>query len=284
MSAFSTQIKTYVDSFGLSRRDAALLTAHYPLFRLAHEAEYATGWRRSVTRGLARLTQEWTLSHQIPGPRGSVTVTIRFASSDLASFREVFWGLAYPAMLSEASTFVDIGANTGMAACFFCTQYDLDRILVVEANPFLTKTLRANMNGLPAKVSIEMVAVADADGVMDFTVHYNHRHSGFGIEDGIVRQVTTRTLRTLLDEQALTEVDILKMDVEGAEHRVLAHDPAILSRVRCLLMETHQGRAERDQLAQLVEAQGFSVNVDRGAEVDSLTAVRLTDAAGRAAR
>jgi FkbM family methyltransferase len=278
VSAFATQIEIYVDSFGVSRTDAARLMAHYPLFRLAHEAAYSSGARRRIARLLARPSYGRTFSHQVQSPRGRFPLTIRFSPDDLASFREIFWGRAYEAAITEASTLVDIGANTGMATCFFSTQYELTRILAVEANEALASTLRANTRSVPSDVEIEMIAISDVDGVTEFAVHENHRHSGIGIEGKSVRRVPTRTLRTLLDEHGLLDVDILKLDVEGAEHRILRQDPGILSRVRCLVMETHLGRAARDQLAQLVQAQGFDVRVDRGAEVDAVTAVRIPQA------
>jgi FkbM family methyltransferase len=274
VSAFGTQIRTYVHAFGLSRRDAVRLAACYPLFKVAHEAEYASGSRRRISRAVARMSYGFTLRHEICGPGGPVRLGIKFSPSDLASFREVFWGRAYPAVLASASTFVDIGANTGMATCFFCTQYDLRRVLAVEGSPAMAEVLNANTAELPATIEIAMVAVSDMDGVADFTVNENHRHSGFGIDGSATHRVPTRTLRSLLDDHAFTEVDILKMDVEGAEHRILLCDPTILTRVRCLLMETHNGRAQRDDLVRLVEAQGFSVDVERGNEVDTVVALR----------
>lgn len=274
MGVFDAQIKTYATSFGLSRRDEARVRAHYPLFRLAYEAEYAKGPRRAIARQLCALGSERAVTHRVQSPRGPFPLTIRFTPADLASFREVFFGRPYDVVLPRASTLVDIGANTGMATCFFATQYALTRVIAVEANAGLGRILRANTDPLPCEVDIDVVAVSDASGFIDFGVHSNHRHSGIAIDATSPVRVRSETLRSLLDRHDLVTVDILKVDVEGAEHRIFAHDPGVLSRVRCLLMETHLERAARDELVELVRSEGFTVRVSRGDEVDTVTAVR----------
>jgi hypothetical protein len=65
------------------------------------------------------------------------------------------------------------------------------------------------------------------------------------VESGGASQITfrvaSRALDSLLDEGGLNKIDVIKIDVEGAEHLVLAGMEEGLKRFRyrCLLLELH---------------------------------------------
>jgi len=69
-----------------------------------------------------------------------------------------------------------------------------------------------------------------------------------------------RTLDEIIAEHHVERIDLLKIDVEGAEARVLAGLSA-WSRVRQVIVETH----EPERIGGLLRAQGFSVQSDREA-------------------
>lgn len=269
-------LRAYGDAFALSRRDRALLLAHYPMFRLAHEADYGSGRLRRLAQQLLSLVP-WTFTHTAHGAGGSVRVRLRLRPSDLASFREIFVGGAYQTQYIRDGirTYVDLGANTGMAACFFATQYSIDRMLLVEANPALVDVLDPVVRGLRG-AELENVAVAGRSGSIWFHVDVNHRQSGIGVTSGSGRQVRVpaKTLREILDDRGLPSVDLLKVDIENAEHEVVRADPEVLKRVGTILMEMHGSSAEREETARVIESCGFSVSRVRGEEVDTLVAWR----------
>jgi len=203
-----------------------------------------------------------------------VQICLTFIPNDIASFMEVFYERCYEVDLTTATTYVDAGANIGMAACYFATQHPLKKMLLIEANPDLMKTLSNTVAGIPHPIDIEHAALSAQDGTISFTISDNHRMSGIAYEDGRRVTVPSQTFRSVLDRHGLTEVDILKMDIEGAEHDVLASDPEVLRRVRCLVGELHYSRAARDATAKLIADQGFDMKLDRADEVDTLVAVR----------
>ncbi len=216
----------------------------------------------------------FTVTHRVHGPGGTVRIPLRFVPADVGSFREILIFGGYELQINSASTYVDAGANTGMAAAYFAAQYPLERMLLIEANPALASQLGRAVEGIPHHVEVERVALAGHDGRVAFSATRNHRHGGIGVTGGRLIAVASRTLRRLLDEHDMQQVDILKMDIEGAEHDVLNGDPDILNRVRCLVMELHNSRESRDATAKLVARQGFEVQHDRDVEVDMLVAVR----------
>ncbi|KAA8493532.1 Methyltransferase-like protein 24 [Porphyridium purpureum] len=79
---------------------------------------------------------------------------------------------------------------------------------------------------------------------------YNH------LKDGIAHEVEVKTLKTLMQERGHTHIDVLKIDIEGAEYEVLVD---LLKDGGCLptnqlLMETHSY-----QMKQLWKAHGETV-------------------------
>ena len=76
------------------------------------------------------------------------------------------------------------------------------------------------------------------------------------------------TLDDLVQNAGLERIDLLKMDIEGAEYPVLLSTaPETLARVRCLVLEYHEFEAAAWRPAMLVEhlqAQGFETAVEGG--------------------
>jgi FkbM family methyltransferase len=154
--------------------------------------------------------------------------------------------------LRPGMVFVDVGANWGyftLAAAHFVGR--AGRVVSVEADPRACRTLRQNLarNRLDSVIVREMAA-SDAPGVLRMQ-EYEPRadESGnFGLtrtttvaEHGRHFEVTAGRLDDLLDEAGVEHVDLLKMDIEGAESRALAGLGRALGtrRVARVLLEVH---------------------------------------------
>ena len=270
MSTYVRTTRKYAKRFRLSAADHGRLLVHYPLFKLVHESMYGSRRARLVASALVPFVGRLTIDHDVHGPGGTVRIPLRFTQNDVASFTEIFQGGEYDADFGPAVTYVDAGANTGMAAAFFATQHRLEAMLLIEANPELATKLKDMVERLPHPVAVEHVALAGRDGPLTFHIRPDHRMSSIKGDGGHTVLVPASTLRALLDRHAIDRVDILKMDIEGAEHEVLASDPAILDRVRSLVMEVHGSRSDRDSMFALVASSGFDVQVDRQGGADLL--------------
>jgi FkbM family methyltransferase len=122
--------------------------------------------------------------------------------------------------------FIDVGANVGLFSLFVAAQSDSHaRILAIEPEPGNFARLQFNLAANPG-LPIEPVplALGDADG--EVVVEINTRDRG-GTR---TRQATAadpvrvpcRPLLALLRERGIERIDALKIDVEGAEDKVLA--------------------------------------------------------------
>ena len=128
--------------------------------------------------------------------------------------------------LRDDMIFVDIGANIGGYTLFVAGVAGARaRILAVEPNPVVFERLIYNIRQNPfASVKAIDCAIADRDGEITlFLDAANQGETSIRISDtgGDHLRVPAKSLKNVLAEEDYPRVDVLKIDVEGAEDVVL---------------------------------------------------------------
>lgn len=156
---------------------------------------------------------------------------------------------------------VDLGANQGvfsqlMVERFGCSCY------AVEANYDVFKSFASDKRLKPFNF-----AVASQSGTLDFYVSENSEASSLNVVEGTaIHQkvaVPSERLDEFLKEQNLTSVDLLKMDIEGAEIDVVdSCSDELLQNVSQMTIEFHDfnGMASQEDVSRVVrrlEGLGF---------------------------
>jgi len=138
--------------------------------------------------------------------------------------------------LTPGDVFYDIGANLGYYTCIFAEpQYELLRIVAFEPNPGLAAQLERN-TAERSNVLVIPAGLSSRPGVADF--RFDPMKSGLGnFRPGAGKStcsVKLETLDGLIEAGHIPAPDVVKMDVEGLEYRVLEgygarddHRPAI---------------------------------------------------------
>src|SRR5439155_26204865 len=160
---------------------------------------------------------------------------------------------------------LDCGANIGVATLFFKRRYPRARVTAYEADPALFAMLDGNLktNGA-ADVETRHAAVWIRSGTVTFTCEGSDSgmiESLAGAVQGESRSVPSVRLRDVLAEEP---VDLLKLDVEGAEDAVLADCEPVLDRVRAIVLDLHEFDASRRQaptILERLERHGFTYAV-----------------------
>src|SRR5262245_28010528 len=196
--------------------------------RLFEPAETAA-WRRAWHR--AETTPRFT-----PGVIRMLDYELRY--SDLLSFCPQWQDIFVKRVLEFRSAtssprILDCGANVGLASLYFKRQYPQARITAYEADPSLFAMLDANLSrNAAADVERVHAALWTSNGTLAFQCEGSD--SGMigslpGAVNGTSTVVPSLRLRDLLARET---VDLLKLDVEGAEDAVLADCADVLHRVR----------------------------------------------------
>ncbi|WP_328874620.1 FkbM family methyltransferase [Streptomyces sp. NBC_00287] len=184
---------------------------------------------------------------------------------------------------------VDAGANIGLFTVFTKQRYPQARVLAIEPIPDTLRALRANLelHGVDG-VTVCPKGLSDKSEQREFyyfpsmpgnsTTHLAEKlrdretmttYAERRVAEEVFRHETVRApvagLSEIMAEFSVSgEVDLLKMDIEGDEVRALhGIADADWPRIRQIVMEVH---AARDQLAGVVavlEARGYSIEVER---------------------
>lgn len=172
-----------------------------------------------------------------------------------------------PADTIPAEVLIDLGASVGLATLRLLSSHPGARAIAVEADPELIPRLRANVSGLP--VTVIHAAVSDSTGERVF---YRSDMNSWGNSlemtgpDKTEVMVPTLSLNDLLDDVGIDRVQLLKLDVEGAEWEIFQND--VSARVDAIIGEVH-GRPGRDpdafieRLARSMRVQTISVEPGR---------------------
>jgi FkbM family methyltransferase len=178
-------------------------------------------------------------------PGVSEPIRIRQGTSDKFCFEQIFlsddYKLDFP---HDPSLIVDGGANVGYASIYFANHYPRASILAVEPEPSNFSALVANLQAYPQVKALraaiwrspEPLVVDSSDEC--WAAYVTEPNSVK--EDSGLPSVQGSTIANLLQMSGKETIDILKLDVEGAEKEIfLSSDCSWLSKTKILIVELH---------------------------------------------
>ena len=216
-------------------------------------------WRNADYRALHRFSSR--LSRLPRGvsavvARGKYRIELCDAPSFLSAWDEIFVNRIYdlPRRVGKLPTLVDAGANVGLAALFWKRTYGDFHYLGFEPDPQVAACCRRNLASWGVAGELRELALSDAEGEQRFVPD---GADGGRLEGGTGSGFTVKTAR--LSRMLPPAVDLLKLDIEGAESVVLRDIAPCLPRIQNLFMEWHHssGHAGLGSAITLLEEAGF---------------------------
>ena len=237
----------------------------------AQAAATVARFRRARLRGAQPSPVTLRLKHDDVSFDLSVT-----NAADLEVLREIFLEGEYLGYADDPSVIVDLGANIGVSVLWFAIAHPRARIFAVEPDPRAYSLLRSNVAQFD-RVTIRHAAVAGRDGEITlFTGAETWTSSVMETEAGMEpTPVPARALDGLLAEWGLDHVDLLKIDIEGAEHDVLSASD-VLDSVDVVVGEYHRATCpvSREKFEGLLTARGLDVSMKRDGDFLPFVATR----------
>lgn len=216
------------------------------LHRIAHY------YSRFGARGIRRLvTAKFNKSDKllkVVRPDILFPFFLRMGTSDMPTFDQVFVEREYEFVVQRhPDVIVDAGANIGLASIYFASRYPLAKILAIEPEitnyDLLVKNTRHYSNIVPVNAALwnknEMINLVDP-GLGKW---------GFMTQDGtqqteslgdVSHQVQGMTIEKIMEEHSINNIDILKIDIEGAEREVFLDTSLWLESVNSIIIELHE--------------------------------------------
>jgi FkbM family methyltransferase len=173
-------------------------------------------------------------------------VNIRHLTSQ---FEEIFVNRGYAFQTDTLNPVIlDCGGNIGLSATWFKLNYPACHLTVYEPDPDLARILETNLNRAGFRdVQSHRKAVWIENKLINFFKT--------GDDDGHIASEGTATYPAIdLSEELPDRVDLLKLDVEGAEFEILKKLCATeaIQRVRRLICEFHVYRDRTDDFLQVL--------------------------------
>ena len=151
---------------------------------------------------------------------------------------------------SKPIVFFDIGANIGHFAESICGEYEVKTGFLIEPVAKIIPQLEAKFPDRE-KFKVLNLAVADKNGETDFFINEDfdsvssllkiHNETdelrSLNIKTPTPTKVKTLTLDHIAAEYGLTDIDLIKIDVQGAEHLVLKSAIVTLKRTKVVYTE-----------------------------------------------
>lgn len=160
---------------------------------------------------------------------------------DVTTLFQIFFTKEYEIDFDKAPAYIiDCGANIGLSAVYFANKFPLATILAIEPDEnnfwILQKNIAPYKNIIALKKAVwhhraVMETVDTGNG--GWAVQTKESSTGSGIE-GV-------TIQELVSEYKFQRIDLLKIDIEGAEQELFSENyDSWLSITSCIAIELHE--------------------------------------------
>jgi FkbM family methyltransferase len=165
-------------------------------------------------------------------------IAIRPGTADQSVFDEVFLKREYDIEVDSPTVIVDAGAHIGLATVFFAERFRDAVVIAIEPEATNFAVLCRNVSAYPQVRAIRAglwsrstwLRIENPDAATwSFRV----------LESEQPTDLRAVSIADVMQLHGIDHIDILKMDIEGAELEVLTHNAGWLSTVSNLLIELH---------------------------------------------
>jgi len=180
--------------------------------------------------------------------RNGTSVWLRTFTSDVETYYQVFVKEEYSYLPAEPPRFlIDAGANIGLTSVYFSRKFPSARIIAIEPESTNVEMLKKNVQFLQ-NIEVVQAALVGVTGVAD-VFDAENGHWGFRAFSGgsiqqkqdlkIIDHVEGITVEDVCQRFGIGVVDLLKLDIEGAEQEVMSNSENWIGQVQVIAAELH---------------------------------------------
>lgn len=197
---------------------------------------------------------------------------LRSAGSDLMVLQQVILEKEYQPLLSLAQgqkksikTIIDLGANIGISSIYLNKIFPCSIVYAVEPEPSNYNILLKNIE-LNKDCDIRPInaAIWYRDEVLENTASFRDRQnwSNQTLPTGSKTGIRGVTLDSIVNGENISTIDILKIDIEGAEKQLFMDYKNIMDILQItdiIAIEIHDEVADRNMIYEKLIQGGFSI-------------------------
>lgn len=251
-------LRNLIGLYKHNRRSAFPAYRRVPLSSMPEFLAAYRSWKEGGPPGTSRV--------RVRGDRDPVF--IRHRTSDFDVFCQVLLRGEYAVVpqLSDVRTIIDAGSNVGYSSRYFLRRFPKARVLAIEPDRANYETAEANLSLHRDRCEIVNAALWPRDGhvktVRDFGDRREWAIRVAESSHSALDAVEALTVDAAMSRMGWHTIDILKIDIEGAEHELFQGDTSFMDHVRCCAIELHDAAAV-ELFDRVCEKHGFDI-VARG--------------------
>lgn len=219
--------------------------------------------------GRADLTGAGVLDLVLPASQPARGVRLRLDESDVKVFRELFVHSEYASALEllagagDRPVIVDAGANVGLATLYLKGRVPGARVVAIEPDASNVACFQEHIRlNRFEDVAVHTAALWPRECRLRFVADPTRLQSwAIRVEEDPAGPVEAISVQGLMRRHGLERIDLLKLDVEGAEFPLFedAASGEWLSRTRAILAEVHPDLGDPARVRERLVAAGFRV-------------------------
>jgi FkbM family methyltransferase len=199
-------------------------------------------------------------------------IYLRLKTSDMLTFVHVFLRSEYDVNIAKTPTvIVDAGANIGLTSVFYANKYPGAKIIALEPEysnfTLLKKNVAAYGNIIAINKALwgENTTLEIVDpGLGKWGFQTRKRNVE---ETDRKKAIESITIDKLMNDNMLSHIDILKIDIEGAEKEVCESSSAWIDKVGMMAIELHDRHKIGCSRAFYNASNGFDAEIYKGENV-----------------
>jgi FkbM family methyltransferase len=187
---------------------------------------------------------------EVSAPSIKHPVFLRLKTTDIELYGKIFADREYRfEAVRQPKVIVDAGANIGLASVFFANVFPKATIIAIEPEQTNFILLKKNVAAYPKVIPVQAALWNKNDPV-------NLTHPGtnagwdkwaFRTESGqegsknkVFHQIQGMTVDKIMRDHGLDFIDVLKVDIEGAEKEIFADPSEWINKVGIIIIELHE--------------------------------------------
>ncbi len=202
-------------------------------------------------------------------------IRLRISSSDIPTYYQVFIKQEYDFLVkTQPGVIIDAGANIGLTSIYFANKYPGARIVALEPEQSNFELLKINTaqypNIVPVQAALwdknEAINLVDPGlGKWGFMTEKNDSSKSLTAKH--CHSVPAMTVDKIMQDYNLEKIDILKIDIEGAEKEVFGDTSSWIEKVDSIIIELHERNKEGCNRSFYCGSNGFDIEWKQGENV-----------------
>ncbi|MBL3654981.1 FkbM family methyltransferase [Fulvivirga sediminis] len=201
-----------------------------------------------------------------------IPIYLRNSGSDYRVFKQVLIDEEYSFfnhlinyyLNGSVKNLVDAGANIGLTSLYFLRKYPHVQLMLIEMDSKNLQVLKRNLTGFSDHIVVNKALWIHSNGVViDRTFRDGQSWSLSAKEShSDLELVESAVLLNILNDHKWHEIDVLKIDIEGAEQKIIIEEPSfinVIDKTKLLCIEIHDEVASRIQICDFLSKAGFQL-------------------------